>query len=171
MKKKTLSIILVLSLLINGEFFSQATFAGPFAVGHTGAVAATDWCGWSNLTPIPFNLEHRGTQNINFLTGGTHRMTIRGTATGTTQGFVGIGGTFSVVGTDPQSILHIHDGNNSYLQVTNGGSTPTATAGVKFGLLNNTVHMIIGQQSTNPLSRIYYNQWRALCCQCKNDNH
>ncbi len=106
-------IFTTISLCVfNLSLWAQSTVTGP-VVGHIGVAAAVDWCGWNAATPIPFNLEHRGTQNINFLTGGVQRMTIRGTAAGATTGFVGIGTGFA----NAQSLLHLHQplGNNVFL--------------------------------------------------------
>jgi hypothetical protein len=139
-----IAIFIAVMFIFIKKVNAQSTTLGHFVPGFP----AINWAGWDAVTPIPFNLEHRGTQDINFLTGGTQRMTVKGTGFAN-PGFVGIGVTA------PTEILHIHDGNNSSLHVTNGGTGNSALAGVKFGLLNNTVHMIIGQQSTNSLSRIY----------------
>lgn len=70
--KLFLSTLLMVSLIQKAN--SQSTTFGLGAFGHTGAAVATDWCGWQNNV-IPFNLEHRGTLDINFLTGGAQRMT------------------------------------------------------------------------------------------------
>jgi hypothetical protein len=153
MKTKSLILIITLNLCLCLEIRSQSDVASP-VFGHFRSSTAF-YVGWTpGPGSIAGSLDLRNdfaTQPINFFTGGSapafQRMTILGS--GPTPGFVGIGVTA------PTEILHIHDGNNSSLHVTNGGTGNAALAGVKFGLLNNTVHMIIGQQSTNSLSRIY----------------
>lgn len=93
MKTKIKFLFCVISItFFSSKAFSQASFANP-ATGHAGAGNPTWWCGWDAATPFSFNLEHRGTADINFLTGGTQRMTIRGTGAGTGAGNVGIGST------------------------------------------------------------------------------
>jgi hypothetical protein len=114
---KTL-VSLFLSTLLTVFLFqnvhSQSTTAGPGALGHTGAAVGTDWCGWNAGVPIPFNLEHRGTLDMNFLTGGIQRMTVKGTAAGATIGFVGIGLTA------PVSLLHVNSTATGELFRTQG---------------------------------------------------
>lgn len=73
--------------------------------------------GWNNGgVSGPLNIRNDFNDNINFFTAtpSFQRMIIRGQA-GFNQGFVGIGNGF----VNPQSLLHIHDGGLSYLQVTN----------------------------------------------------
>jgi hypothetical protein len=72
--------------------YAQSTFTGLGAAGHTGAVAAADWCGWNGATPIPFNLQHRGTADINFFTGGNAAIFQRATIKGTSYVFPGFFG-------------------------------------------------------------------------------
>jgi hypothetical protein len=98
----------ILSILLAAALFQEAQ-AQSTSLGHFGLFQATDWCGWNAATGIPFNLEHRGTQRINLLTGGVQRMTINGTASGATAGFVGIGQSF----TTPTSLLHVNGTTNN----------------------------------------------------------
>lgn len=86
MKKQ---LLLVLFAFYSCVFFGQSTTFGIGPFGHTGLSTVTDWCGWQN-NAIPFNLEHRGNQDINFLTGGVQRMKINGTGS-PNPGFVSIG--------------------------------------------------------------------------------
>jgi hypothetical protein len=91
-------------LIIN----AQSTQTGPGVAGHSAGAGGVPirYCGWdasATSNAIPFSLEHRGTNNINFLTGNVQRMTILGTASGATTGFVGIRTN------NPQSQLHIGD--------------------------------------------------------------
>ena len=84
----------LLFMFLYQEAYSQSTTVGPGPLGHTAGPVLVNYCGWGNFpgnNAFPFDIEHRGTNNINFLTGGTQRMTILGTAAGTTQGYVGIG--------------------------------------------------------------------------------
>ncbi|HWY13354.1 MAG TPA: hypothetical protein VN026_18640, partial [Bacteroidia bacterium] len=92
MKKQTKLILI--TLIVTGssqKLFQQSSINGLVA-GHAAAAGPVSsfWCGWDNLTTVPFNIEHRGTQDINFLTGGTQRMTIKGTGSAN-PGFVGMG--------------------------------------------------------------------------------
>jgi len=73
-------------------------------------------------------------------------MIIRGQA-GFNQGFVGIGNGF----VNPQSLLHIHDGGLSYLQVTNIASGSGLLNGVRFGLQANTSNAVVAQQNASNL--------------------
>ncbi len=135
MKRKILMIALI---IVSTHYYitAQSTTAGAGPIGHTGAVAATDWCGWNAASPISFNLEHRGTQNINFLTGGVQRMTILGAAAAN-PGFVGIGNGFA----NPVSLLHLHrPAGNVFLRFTNNGTGATALDGFVIGALNGAVN-------------------------------
>lgn len=87
---------LLFAALICGSFgiFAQSTQTGPGVAGHSagGGGVPIRYLGWDASGPsnaIPLSIEHRGTNNINFFTGPTQRMTILGTASGATAGFVG----------------------------------------------------------------------------------
>lgn len=115
MKKVNRLLAVLIMVWLTKHTFSQSTINGPGPAGHNApALPALFYAGWDALTPIPFNLEHRGNQDINFLTNNVQRMTVKGSSF-VNPGFVGIGNGF----TTPRSLLHIHDGAFSYLQVTN----------------------------------------------------
>jgi hypothetical protein len=79
-------------------------------VGHLGVPGF--YCGWNAATGIPLNIQHRGTQDINFHTGGAgpafQRMTILGTASGPTAGFVGIGNAAPAYRLDVQDNINVN---------------------------------------------------------------
>jgi hypothetical protein len=110
MKTKFKSLPILFLLIIFQQAYSQSTINGFGPGGHSPlALPALYYCGWDASGPanaIPFNIEHRGTNNINFLTGGTQRMTILGTASAT-PGFVGIG-----LSTPPLFRLDVQDNIN-----------------------------------------------------------
>lgn len=117
------------------------------SISHAGL--AGQWCGWNAGTNFSLDIEHRGNgvnQPINFLTNSIQRMTITN-GTGPTAGFVGIGNNFST----PTELLHIHDGSNSYLHVTNSTTGPGVANGVKFGLLAGSPFAIIAQMENSRL--------------------
>lgn len=89
-------------------------------VGHIGIAPLFSWCGYTN-NALDFHLEHRGTQDINFLTGGTQRMTILGTSAGPTAGNVGIGNF-----TTPNSLLHVNGGAAAWPALTVQGTDPAS---------------------------------------------
>lgn len=108
MKKQRMILTLFCAVSVS-SIYSQSSTSGLFAAGHTGTNAFLHWAGWQNNT-IPFNIEHRGNQDINFLTGafpGTNRMVIKGTAAAN-PGFVGIGSNF----TNPLFQLDVNDNTN-----------------------------------------------------------
>ena len=134
MKKQTQLFGVLITVCLAQHAFSQSTINGPGPAGHNALpFPALYYCGWDALTTIPFNLEHRGNQDINFLLNNVQRMTIKGSAA-TNPGFVGIGTIFANPLTPPRSLLHIHDGAFSYFQATNGTTGSGGGAGVKFGL-------------------------------------
>jgi len=105
--------------------------------------------GNTNVGPDPVSLANNflGTAAGNnipvaFGTNGTQRIFINDN-TGPFGGFVGIGNGFS----SPRSLLHIHDGGLSYLQVTNIASGNGALNGVRFGLFGPTANAVIAQQN------------------------
>lgn len=75
---KKINLIIFVLIIITPRVQFQSTTLGHFAPGFP----AFNWCGWDAATPIPFNIEHRGTQDINFKNGafpGINRMVIKGT--------------------------------------------------------------------------------------------
>jgi hypothetical protein len=120
------------------------------SIGHIGLNTAVSWCGYTNNL-LPFHLEHRGTQSINFLTGGIQRMTINGTASGATQGFVGIGPGFL----SPQNLLHVNAVRNSFAQFTNTATGSASGNGLLVGIVDGgppaAGHAWINQQSNFPI--------------------
>jgi len=94
MKHSTKIFLLCLAVCSQLTIHAQSTQFGIGGAGHMpgpGGVPVR-YLGWDASAPsnaIPLSIEHRGTNNINFLTGNTQRMTIRGTASGATAGFVG----------------------------------------------------------------------------------
>lgn len=95
MKHFTKMMLLCLAVCSQLIINAQSTQTGPGGAGHSpgGGGTVVRYCGWDAslaANAIPFNLEHRGTNNINFLTGNVQRMTILGTASAN-PGFVGIG--------------------------------------------------------------------------------
>lgn len=94
--KKTCKKYLLLMLAVFGTYysFSQSTQTGPGGAGHSPGFGGVPvrYVGWDASlasNAIPLSIEHRGTNNINFLTGGINRMVIRGTTVPATAGFVG----------------------------------------------------------------------------------
>ena len=82
--------LLLIFLSASTGMKAQSTTSGLGAVGHNVlGFPAINWSGWDAATPIPFNIEHRGTRYINFITGGTQRMVMKGTLVPATAGFVG----------------------------------------------------------------------------------
>ncbi len=120
MKKITYIFLL---MLLNVKVYSQADVTNH--VGSSGAF----YLGWDNSAlsnALHLNIEHKGTRDINFLTGGTQRMTIQGTAAAN-PGFVGIGN-----GLTPGWQLDV----NSEINITN----PTFAGGTgSYMLGSNTI--------------------------------
>lgn len=88
MKNLRIYLILLSCIVTNFKTHAQSTF-----MTNTHPGVGTPFLGWDNTVNSNANnttLEHQGTQNINFLTNGTQRMTILGTASGS-PGNVGIG--------------------------------------------------------------------------------
>lgn len=142
-KTKSLLTITLIMLFCN-YLFSQTVpywrLNGNPLLGIDGVNAGNNFIGTAGGNPT----------SLRFGTGGTNQIRLENAT-----GFLGIGTIFNALN-PPQGILHIHDGNSSYLQVSNGGTGFGATNGVKFGLFNNTIHALIAQQSTNPLSKIFF---------------
>ncbi len=134
--KKQMKRMLALLLIAIG--LKTNVLAQVSSLGNGFPGAATDYCGWNATRLFPLTVAHKGNFPINFQTNGTQRMTIMNTT-----GFVGIGVTA------PTELLHINDGANSYLHVTNGTGS-TATDGLKVGMLVNTPHAIVANQQLNP---------------------
>lgn len=125
--KKTICIFLITcALMFMARFgFSQSTITGFGGAGHTGVATATHFLGWIN-----------GTIPLDFQTNGILRMRLQN---GT--GFLGIGTS------NPQNLLHIDDGTNAFLQVTNPATgSLTALDGMKFGMFPGTANGLIAQQ-------------------------
>ncbi len=93
MKKSKKLIIAGLMSCFYLQTFSQSTISGGGGHAAGAGPAALFWCGWNAATTIPLNIQHRGTDNINFFTGGNapafQRMTILGTAAAN-PGFIGM---------------------------------------------------------------------------------
>jgi hypothetical protein len=94
---------------------AQSTQSGLFAAGHSPGfggvpIRYVGWDGSSAANAIPLSIEHRGTNDINFLTGGTQRMTILGTASAN-PGFVGIGLSTPAYPLDVQDRINITNNN------------------------------------------------------------
>ena len=143
---------LLFFLLLCSSFISnaQSTQAGLGALGHSPLFGGVPlrYVGWDASVAsnaIPLSIEHRGTNNINFLTGGLNRMTILGTASGATAGFVGIGTP------TPNKVLQIHDGVDAQLQITNTTTGLGAGNGMLVGLFNNSNNAFIANQQNAPL--------------------
>lgn len=116
MKKKLFLLTLLIALIQRS--YSQSTQAGVGPPGHSPGAGGvpTQYLGWDAgpaSNTIPLSIEHRGTNNIDFFTGGVQRMTILGTsALNANAGNVGIGMT------NPDMPLCVRGGTND---VTSAG--------------------------------------------------
>ena len=111
-KKLQMCAVILIAFCCHSNGYSQATQAGLGIFGHTAGaggvpVRYVDWDATAASNAIPLSVEHRGTNNINFFTGATQRMTILGTVAGATQGFVGIGTNFIA----PLHLFDVRDGD------------------------------------------------------------
>lgn len=84
MAKKMFIQLILGSLFFLFTLTSKAQVTAPI---NTSANPA-QYVGMLNQ-PFPLLIAHKGTQGIDFATGGTQRMTILGTSSGATAGFVG----------------------------------------------------------------------------------
>lgn len=140
--RKSIKLLLVSFLLMEStRLISQSSFNG-----HLGGNVTTDWCGWNAASPIPFSLEHRGNQQMQFSTNGFRRLIIDG---GPGNGNAGMNGGRIGIGNNlpanfiPQSRIHIHQiglnnavANNTYIRFTNSFTGPGANAGFAIGNSN-----------------------------------
>jgi hypothetical protein len=127
---RKLIVLLLFAILIQFDVKSQITWVK--GGNNAGPPGSQPIIGTNNTWNSP----------LQFYTFGIHRMQINDN-TGSTAGFVGIGNAFIT----PQSLLHIHDGGLSYLQVTNLATTNAANMGVRFGLFGPQAHAVIAQQT------------------------
>lgn len=123
-------ICTVLVLYGSNHLHGQSSFNG-----HLGSVTATDWCGWNAASTIPFSIEHRGNQRINFSTNGFNRMFIDNGAVGITAGRIAMGNNLPA-NFAPQARLHLHHtgGGNTNLLFTNIVTGSTLNSGFEIGM-------------------------------------
>jgi hypothetical protein len=100
------TVVLLSSYMNFGQPIGHWRCGGNPGLGLDAATPVTNFLGTDITNP--------GTP-IRFGTGGVNQMFLN------TNGFFGIGNIFPGT-TVPQSLLHIHDGNASFLQVTNGAT-------------------------------------------------
>src|SRR5437868_10331972 len=116
-----LTVILILSFKLSiAQVVPYWRLNGNPLFGIDGVNTANNFFGTSLGNPT----------SIRFGTNGANQMILQN---GT--GFLGV---CSTVGFSPSNLVHVHDGANSFIQVTNGSTGFASTNGVKLGLLGNT---------------------------------
>ncbi|MFM2156856.1 MAG: hypothetical protein RL516_1605 [Bacteroidota bacterium] len=130
--KKYFKVIMFLEsiLLFNFNANGQAD-----VLGHSGL--STFYLGWNSAQFFDLNIKHEGSQNINFYTGGSQRMTILGN---TNPGFVGIGITNPLSKLDVDGDINISansafkiDGKNVLRHANIGGTFNSLYIGIDAG--------------------------------------
>ena len=114
-----------------GSAYSQSSTLGHFVPGFP----LVNWCGWDAATRIPFSIEHRGNQRINFSTNGFNRMFIDNGAAGIAAGRIAMGNNLPA-NFAPQARLHLHHtgGGNTNLLFTNVVTGATLNDGLEIGM-------------------------------------